>query len=299
MTDKKHVYRFSAPAKFNLFLHVTGRRDDGMHLLESIFVLVDLCDSLSFEVLSQPDIVRTGDVVGEVDQDLCVRAAKLLQEKTGCKSGVKIDVTKRIPSGAGLGGGSSDCATTLLALNRLWNLNLSKDELMKLGNSLGADVPFFIFGTSALARGTGDILEKIDIPESYWAMIMPETPTSTHLIFRDPDLTRDTKSLKIALLSDQIRLRWPELPGKNDLQAVAVRVNPRIQTALDALGSQARMTGSGSAVFAWAGSEEQALEKLKNTPAGMRGYAFKNLSQHPFEKELKAALYDKDLIGYN
>ncbi|MDO4936460.1 MAG: 4-(cytidine 5'-diphospho)-2-C-methyl-D-erythritol kinase [Sutterellaceae bacterium] len=290
MPDATSAYTFSAPAKFNLFLHVTGRRDDGMHLLESIFVLVDLIDTLTFEILSEPEIVRTGDVVGDVNQDLCVRAAKLLQEETGCTLGAKIDVKKRIPSGAGLGGGSSDCATTLMALNRLWNLGLTNERLMKLGNRLGADVPFFIFGTSALARGTGNVLEKIEVPESHWAMIMPETPTSTQLIFRDPDLTRDTKSLKIALLSDQIRLRWPELPGKNDLQAVAVRVNPRIQTALDALGSEARMTGSGSAVFAWASSQEQAQEKLKNTPAGMRGYAFKNLSEHPFEKELKATL---------
>ena len=289
-------YVFSAPAKLNLFLHVTGRRDDGMHLLESIFILIDLSDTLTFEMLPEGQIERTGDVVGDIEKDLCVRAAKLLQEETGCKLGAKIKVTKRIPSGAGLGGGSSDCATTLMALNRIWKLNLSKTRLMELGNLLGADVPFFIFGQAALARGTGDILEPIAVPESHWAMIMPDTPTSTHLIFSASDLTRDTKSLKIALLSDQIRLQWPELPGKNDLQAVAIRVNPRIKTALDALGAGARMTGSGSAVFVWAGSQEQAQEKLKQTPAGMRGYAIKSLLKHPFEKEL---FQDDDLIGYN
>lgn len=290
------AYTFSAPAKLNLFLHVTGRKDDGMHLLESIFILIDLADTLTFELLPERKIERTGDVVGDIEKDLCVRAAKLLQQECGCKQGVKIHVTKRIPNGAGLGGGSSDCATTLMALNRLWHLNLTKKRLMQLGNRLGADVPFFIFGQSAFARGTGDILQSIDVPESHWAILMPETPTSTQLIFSAQDLTRNTKSLKITLLSDQIRLQWPELPGKNDLQAVALRVNPRIKTAVDALGAGARMTGSGSAVFAWVSSLKQAQEKLRQTPAGMRGYAVKTVLEHPFEKEI---LQYNDLIGYN
>lgn len=288
----KHV--FSAPAKLNLFLHVTGRRPDGMHLLESVFILVDLADTLTFEVLPTKDIERTGDMVGDVDKDLCVRAARLLQETYGVVQGIRIDVVKRIPSGAGLGGGSSDCATTLMALNRLWKLNLSKEKLMELGNSLGADVPFFIFGQSAFARGTGEVLQPIDIPQGFWAMIMPPTPTSTHLIFTDPVLTRNTKSLTIANLSDQIRLRWPELPGVNDLEPVAVRVNTQIAEALNALGDKARMTGSGSAVFVRASSADDALAKLQATPAGMRGYVLKTLLKHPFETE---CFQDTDLIG--
>ncbi len=285
MTSSLHSPTFSAPAKLNLFLHVTGRRDDGMHLLESVFILIDLVDTVTISVNRTGEIHRTGDVVGDPERDLCVRAAQLLQKECGCPFGADIHVDKRIPSGAGLGGGSSDCATTLMALNRLWDLHLEVSELMRLGNHLGADVPFFIFGCSAFARGTGDKLQPVDIPQSHWAIIMPDVPTSTQRIFQDPGLTRDTKSLTIAVLSDQIRLHWPTLPGHNDLQSVAMRVNPAIECALQSLGSTARMTGSGSAVFSYASSHEEALKKLQHVPAGMRGYAVQTLLHHPFEEE--------------
>lgn len=281
------MHNLPAPAKLNLFLHVTDRRSDGMHLLESVFVLIDLQDSIDIELLDNKRIERTGDVIGQVDQDLCVRAARLLQSVSHTHLGARIRVRKRIPSGAGLGGGSSDCATTLIALNRLWNLNYSRKKLMELGNRLGADVPFFIFGQSAFAEGTGDKLSQFQVPASHWAVIMPGQPTPTGKIFQSKDLTRDTKSTTIAVLSDRIRSDWPEIPGHNDLEPVAKALNPEIQVALNHLGPKARMTGSGSAVFVWCSSKEDALKQISHVPAGMQGYAVESLGIHPLREYTK------------
>ena len=154
----------SAPAKLNLFLHVVGRREDGYHLLESIFVLIDLCDTIKLSVRTDGRINRLGDVIGDPNKDLCVKAASLLKSHTGCSFGADIDVIKRIPAGAGMGGGSSDAATTLMGLNALWNLHLSCSELMTLGTKLGADVPFFLLGTNAWVEGIGEKLTPIDLP---------------------------------------------------------------------------------------------------------------------------------------
>lgn len=270
-----------APAKLNLFLHVVGRRTDGMHLLESVFVLIDLCDDIVLELDPSGKISRTGDVIGDMDKDLCVRAARRLQQISGTTIGCRIHVTKRIPAGAGMGGGSSDCASTLMGLNKLWGLNWPQEKLMSIGESLGADVPFFLFGQNAFAQGTGGILMPIAVPQAWVAVAMPSKPTSTALIFRHPALTRDTKSLKISALSQQLSSQWPELIGRNDLQPVAVRINPEIGKALQALGSGARMTGSGSAVFALFGSEESAKQALEAVSYPMRGYVTKILQEHP------------------
>ena len=270
-----------APAKLNLFLHVVGRRADGMHLLESVFVLIDLCDDIVLEFDPSGKISRTGDVIGDMDKDLCVRAAHRLQQISGTTLGCNIHVKKRIPAGAGMGGGSSDCASTLMGLNKLWGLNWPQEKLMSIGESLGADVPFFLFGQNAFAQGTGGILMPIAVPQAWVAVAMPSKPTSTALIFQRPALTRDTKSLKISALSQQLSSQWPELIGRNDLQPVAVRINPEIGKALQALGSGARMTGSGSAVFALFGSEEGAKQALEAVSYPMQGYVTKILQEHP------------------
>ncbi len=279
-----------APAKLNIFLHVTGRREDGMHLLESLFVLIDPTDEITLEEIPQGSVERTGNIVGEAQKDLCVRAAHLLQQETGCTKGCRIHVKKRIPAGAGMGGGSSDCATTLMGLNALWNLNLSKEKLMELGGRLGADVPFFLFGENAFARGTGDILTAVDVPETYFAVVMPPQGTPTGLIFQDSRLTRNTKSLKIGDLFRQVQTLWSHLMGCNDLEPVAVRINPQIARAISHLGENARMTGSGSAVFAPCPDEAAARMLLRDLEDGMTGYTVRLLKRHPiFERSLSEA----------
>ena len=282
----KRLEKLAAPAKLNLFLHVTGRRPDGMHLLESVFILVDLADELDIECLENGAIVRTGDVVGDVEKDLCVRAAAALKQYAKTNLGAAIHVAKKIPSGAGMGGGSSDCAATLLALNRLWGLNLSRQELMQIAAGLGADVPFFIFGQNAFASGIGEKLTQVNVPPSSWLVVMPATPTSTAAVFSDKCLTRDTKSLKMAFFSDSLLSCWPHFFGRNDLEAVARRINPDVDRALEflsSLGCEARMTGSGSAVFAHMPSFELAQTMLAKTPADMTGYAVRTLSEHPLK----------------
>lgn len=274
-------HNLAAPAKLNLFLHVVGRRADGYHLLESLFILIDLMDSLDFDPLGRDAIERTGAVVGDPEKDLCVRAARLLKARTDCKRGVRINLTKRIPAGAGLGGGSSDAATTLIALNRLWDLKLSRRDLIGIGAELGADVPFFIFGRSAFATGIGERLAALPVPDSSWAIVMPDTPTSTAGIFADPNLTRDTKSLKMHSLSELIQSDWPRLPGHNDLQAVVEGKSPEVRRALAFLGEGARMTGSGSAVFKHAPDREHAAAMLSCLYKEASGYAVDTIHVHP------------------
>lgn len=270
-----------APAKLNLFLHVTGRRADGYHLLESIFFMIDLADEIGVALRDDGIIERTGDVIGDVDKDLCVRAARLLQRETGCTKGATIDVVKRIPAGAGMGGGSSDAATTLIALNRLWNLGLSREKLMRLGETLGADVPFFIYGKTSFVQGIGELHTPFDLPDSHWSIVMPKEPTPTAKIFSSEHLTRNTKSLTIANLSALIQSDWPTLPGRNDLQPVVTMQSKCVCEALDFLGEGARMTGSGSAVFSYANSMDEAKRKLQNLPEDASGFAVRTVSRHP------------------
>jgi 4-diphosphocytidyl-2-C-methyl-D-erythritol kinase len=245
-----------APAKLNLFLHVTGRRPDGYHLLETVFELIDLSDTLHFTRLDDGRIERAGTIDGvPADSDLTVRAARLLAQHAGCRLGVRIEIDKRVPMGGGLGGGSSDAATTLLALNRLWDLNWPRARLARLALALGADVPVFVFGRAAYATGIGERLRPIALPARAYVLVAPRVAVPTAGVFAAPELTRDTKPLKIPGLSRGEQV----FRGRNDLQRVVVSRQPKVAEALDALRQAtrdvgldarwARMTGSGACVF--------------------------------------------------
>ncbi|HPA88579.1 MAG TPA: 4-(cytidine 5'-diphospho)-2-C-methyl-D-erythritol kinase [Quisquiliibacterium sp.] len=255
-----------APAKLNLFLHVTGRRSDGYHLLETVFELIDLQDRVHLSRRDDGRVVRV-EPIPEVDpeQDLTVRAARLLAQASGCPLGVEIALDKRIPMGGGLGGGSSDAATVLLALNRLWDLHWPCERLAALGLRLGADVPFFVFGETAYATGIGEQLQPLPLPQRWYVVLAPRVGVPTQGVFADPDLTRDTKPLKIRGLSrgDQV------FRGRNDLQRVVMSRQPLVAAALEALEQAARdvgidprparMTGSGACVFLPLDSESAAV----------------------------------------
>ncbi len=245
------LYDVPAPAKLNLFLHILGRRPaDGYHLLQSAFVLIDWCDTLHFERLSASAQISRQDLNASLPaQDLIVRAAQALQAATGCTQGAHITISKHIPAQAGLGGGSSDAASTLLALNRLWGLDLTRAELARIGLGLGADVPFFILGRHAWVEGVGERLQALPEGETAeFVVIKPQAGLSTQAIFSAPDLQRATKP---AIVADFVAKRFEF--GQNDLQPVAQRLCPEIGQALEFLaahGLQGRMTGSGSSVFA-------------------------------------------------
>ena len=244
----KALFDVPAPAKLNLFLHVTGRRADGYHLLQSVFMLIDWCDTLHFERRDDGRIARHDLSVALPADDLITRAAALLQQATGTTAGADIGIDKRIPAQAGMGGGSSDAASTLLALNRLWNLNLPLQQLEQLGLQLGADVPFFLRGRNAWVEGVGEQITPIDLPAARFCVVKPSAGVETAGIFRHPRLERSTKPATIAVFAAD-----PYGFGHNDLQPVAKMLCPEVSEALDLLethGLQARMTGSGSAVFA-------------------------------------------------
>lgn len=236
-----------APAKLNLFLHVTGRRADGYHLLQSVFMLIDWTDTLHFELRRDARIVRRDLGAALPDDDLIVRAARLLQQASGSTLGANIAIDKRIPAQAGMGGGSSDAASTLLALNRLWQLHLPRPQLERLGLQLGADVPFFLRGHNAWVEGIGEQITPVALPPARFAVIKPAAGVDTASIFRHPQLERATKPATIADFAAD-----PYGFGHNDLQPVAQALCPEVSQALsllEAQGLQARMTGSGSAVF--------------------------------------------------
>jgi len=279
-----------APAKLNLFLHVTGRRPDGYHELQSLMVPITLTDTLDFELRDDGRISRAGDVVGAIDNDLCLRAALLLRQESGTTLGVDIAVEKHIPAGSGMGGGSSDAATTLLALNRLWRLGWPRDRLAALGLRLGADVPFFLGAGPALAEGVGERLTPEPWPASWFAVIHPQVSVSTAEIFSAPELTRSTKALTIAdfsALRDNAGCAEASpaarLYGVNDLEPVARRRYAAVEAAIVHLArfGPARMTGSGSAVFALLPSEGAAQEAVRELPAGWQGWAIRSLTEHP------------------
>lgn len=244
----KSIYDICAPAKLNLFLHIVGRRPDGYHLLESVFMLIDWHDTLHVELRSDGNISRE-DLTSELPpNDLVVRAALALQQASGTPLGAHIAINKQIPAQAGMGGGSSDAASTLLALNRLWGLNLSLGDLMTIGLKLGADVPFFLGGHNAWVTGIGEIMQPVDVPQARFLVLKPDAGLATQRIFSHPDLKRDTKP---AILSGFAADAFGY--GQNDLQGVARQLCPEIDQALDWLktsGLNGRMTGSGSAVFA-------------------------------------------------
>ena len=265
-----------APAKLNLFLHVIGRRSDGYHELQTLFRFIDLCDTLHFTLRDDGMVHRVNDIEGvPEDQDLCVRAAMLLQAETGCRLGADIEVEKRIPMGGGLGGGSSDAATTLIALNRLWSLGLTRSRLMQIGLRLGADVPVFVFGENAFAEGVGEKLQAYGLPFAWYVVLFPPVHVPTAQIFSHPELTRDSDSIIMRALSTQ--------PLRNDLQAVVCSLYPEVADHVAELGRHGRamMTGSGACVFAEFESEEKARAVLQQLPQSMKGVAVQGLSKHP------------------
>lgn len=242
------LYDLPAPAKLNLFLHVVGRRPDGYHLLQSVFTLIDWCDTLHVERRSDGRISREDLGPTLPDDDLCTRAARALQAASGVTLGAHIAIDKQVPWGAGLGGGSSDAATTLIALNRLWGLNWPRARLLELGLTLGADVPFFIGGRNAWVEGIGEQITPITLPPATYAVLKPPVAVPTSAIFSSPLLTRDTPRTTMAVF-----LADPKSFGKNDLQASAEAYSPQIVDGLEILKQNfglSRMSGSGSAVFA-------------------------------------------------
>jgi len=267
----------AAPAKLNLFLHVTGRRADGYHTLESLFVLIDLADTVELADRADGTIARAADVPGVRERDdLSLRAAQALRDATGASRGVSIRLRKRIPQGAGLGGGSSDAASVLLGLNRLWSLSLPRTELMRIGEGLGADVPFFVGGCAALARGIGEALTPMSVPTLWVALAMPPVHVPTAAIFASPRLTPSASSAKIDVFSEGY--------GRNDLEGVAAAEFPPVREAILALrraSPLARMTGSGACAFAPFAAERDARAALGQLPADMPGCVVRTIARHP------------------
>jgi 4-diphosphocytidyl-2-C-methyl-D-erythritol kinase len=274
---------FPAPAKLNLFLHVVGRRADGYHLLQSAFTLIDLCDVVRIRLRDDGAIRRVNEVPGIPEgEDLAVRAARSLQQATGTGRGCDLEVDKRIPQGGGLGGGSSDAATVLLALDRLWGTELDGPALSSLGLGLGADVPFFLFGRTAWAEGVGERLAAVDIPARWYLVLVPPVHVPTPLAFAAPELTRDTETLKMEDFSAH--------PGSsrfhNDLEPVVTARFPQVREHLEWLQARAaaRMTGSGACVFAAFDSREAAQAVHDQMPRGMSGFIARGLPRHPLRE---------------
>jgi 4-diphosphocytidyl-2-C-methyl-D-erythritol kinase len=265
-----------APGKLNLFLHVVGRRADGYHLLQTAFQFIDLCDECRFWQRPSGVIERLSDLP-EVppEADLCVRAARLLATRASGAPGVAIDVRKRLPMQGGVGGGSSDAATVLVALNELWGLRLPDDELAALGLTLGADVPVFVHGRAAWAEGVGERLTPVDFPERAWLLVRPDARVGTAEIFKAPELTRDSPAITIP--------GFLQAGGRNDCEPVVRRRFPAVAEALDWLGrfGPARLTGTGSCVYAEMPDEAQAREALGRLPERWTGYVVRGLNRSP------------------
>jgi 4-diphosphocytidyl-2-C-methyl-D-erythritol kinase len=276
--------KFFAPAKLNLFLHVVGRRPDGYHLLQSVFTLVDYGDSLEIDIRDDGHIRRRNDVAGvPPEADLAIRAAIALKVATGSPLGADITVQKRIPMGAGLGGGSSDAASVLIALNQLWQLGLSPTQLQEIGLTLGADVPFFVQGRSAFAEGVGERLTPVVIPPWWYVVVTPKVHVPTPFVFTHPDLTRTTPTVKIADFSATGLANY-----HNDLQPVVLKAFPAVASGLALLSAVsnksvfgARMTGSGASLFAAFESESDAREAFQQLSPEITGFVARGLDQHP------------------
>ncbi len=292
----RSLHACPAPAKLNLFLHVNGRRADGYHLLQTVFQLVDHGDSLHFDLRDDGLIRRTTEVPGVPEEhDLVVRALRLLAAEYTRRHGtpppgVDVAIDKRLPMGGGLGGGSSDAATALIAVNHLWQAGLGRAELMALGLPLGADIPFFIFGRNAFAEGVGERMQAVATPDCWYLVIEPGVAVPTAAIFSSEDLTRDTKPVRITdfsrhLMSENAHRGF----GKNDLQAVATRLFPPVAEAVEWLGSygDARMTGSGACVFCAFSSEPEADAVLADVPRRWRAWKAKSLQRHPLHALLQ------------
>ncbi|MCZ6804590.1 MAG: 4-(cytidine 5'-diphospho)-2-C-methyl-D-erythritol kinase [Proteobacteria bacterium] len=270
-----------APAKLNLFLHIMDRRSDGYHLLQTVFQFIQLADEIDFTIL-EPDIVRRSSAMPGVDEedDLVIRAARSLKEKTGCKFGVDINVKKRIPAGGGLGGGSSDAATTLVALNELWQTGLSVGELASIGLSLGADVPVFIHAHAAWAEGVGEALIPIEPDECFYLVVHPGCSVATATIFNTSDLTRNTPPITIR--------DFLERGGVNDCEPVVRMHYSEVAAALDWLGefAPAKLTGTGACIFAPFSDKQEATAVLNQLPGLWQGYVVKGINKSPLLERL-------------
>jgi 4-diphosphocytidyl-2-C-methyl-D-erythritol kinase len=263
---------YPAPGKLNLFLHVLAKRADGYHELQTVFRLIDRADRVGVALRGDGE-VRFSGLYG--DDNLCVRAARLLKQKTGSSGGADLALEKELPIGGGLGGGSSDAATVVLVLNRLWKLGLERERLMEIGQELGADVPFFVYGQNALGEGIGERLSALDLPAAWYLVLEPQVSVSTKEIFGSA-LTGQSKALKIPpFFSGQ---------GRNDLEAVVVARHPEVAAHLEWLRQhrpQARMTGSGACVFAEFESQTGARDLQRQLPGEMKGFVARGLDRHP------------------
>lgn len=284
----KDFQTFLAPAKINLFLHITGQREDGYHLLQTVFRLLDFYDTIYLKPTTSSSIKRVNDIPGvPEEQDLCIRAAKLLQQHTQCPLGAEMVVEKHIPMGGGLGGGSSDAATVLLALNHLWNLRLSRDELLTLGLKLGADVPFFIFGRNAWAEGIGEKLQAIELPEAYYVVLNPNTHVSTAQIFADKRLTKDSIPKTMSTFSSIANSSGgTSNEFVNQLEEIVCKNYPPVANCLAWLKQfgDARMSGSGASVFLAVPDKQTAINICEQKPENIQGFVAKGLNQHPLNK---------------
>ena len=276
------VSHWPAPAKLNLFLHVTGRRTDGYHELQTLFQLIDFCDTITISLREDGSIERPAGAPGVAPEaDLALRAARALQQLTGTGQGAELRVHKRIPQGAGLGGGSSDAATALLALNELWNCRLSLDELATLALPLGADVPVFVQGSSAWAEGIGERLTPVSLPEAWYVIIYPGVGVSTREVFQCPELTRNSPLLTIRAFFQS--------GGRNDCEPVVRARSPEVAAALDWLANEgsAHLTGTGSCVFTARGSAAEAERLAGRVPDRWMSFVARGLNHSPVHGELR------------
>ncbi|MGR8931406.1 MAG: 4-(cytidine 5'-diphospho)-2-C-methyl-D-erythritol kinase [Gammaproteobacteria bacterium] len=274
--------KWPAPAKLNLMLRITGRKPDGYHLLQTVFQMLDICDWLTFTPVADGTISLRNPIPGVAEQDdLTVRAASLLKAHTGCLQGVCIEIEKNLPMGGGLGGGSSDAATTLVVLNRLWGLGLSREELMRLGLQLGADVPVFVFGSAAWGEGVGENLTEISLPEQWFVILKPDCHVNTKEIFSTKELTRNSQSIKMRdfIAGDD----------RNDCSEVVCKLYPVVQAAIDELSlhGRARLTGTGACVFAQFSSRDEAVLVSQSLKGNWLTFLAKGLNRSPLYRKLE------------
>jgi 4-diphosphocytidyl-2-C-methyl-D-erythritol kinase len=271
-----------SPAKLNLFLHILDRREDGYHNLQTLFQILDYGDQLSFSVNKQPEINLISAIEDVAPQDnLVFKAARALQQATNCRWGCEIQLDKKIPMGAGLGGGSSNAATALVGLNSLWQCNLSLDQLAEIGCELGADVPVFVKGFSAFAEGIGDKLTPISLDEFWYLVVTPKIKVSTEQIFCHGELTRNAQAIKIRALSEELY--------RNDSQSVVETLYPQVTQVLDWLRCYGNplMTGTGASVFCRFDSEQEAKQAQKTVPTSWNSFVAKGVNQSPLHQQLE------------
>lgn len=274
-----------SPAKLNLFLHITGRRADGYHNLQTLFQLLNYGDTLRFTPRNDGEVTLSPAIPGvDFEDNLIIKAVRLLQQQTGATLGVDIHLEKRLPMGGGIGGGSSNAATTLVALNHLWQCGLSQTQLQQLGLQLGADVPVFVFAQTAWAEGVGEALQAIEMPENWFLVVQPDCHVSTQQIFSHKDLTRDSPAIKVAAFLEQ--------GGQNACQALVRRLYSQVDEALNWFadhGYQAQLTGTGACVFTQFATAEAAQNVLRSLPKHLLGFVAQGVNQSPLYNLLNSS----------